>query len=323
MSQAMAIGQSGATTILGTGTHRYQVVHDWPQTPPGLTWGYTHGVQVDSAGRVYIHHQHEQAVMVFDDAGRFLKSWGAAFRDGAHGMQLRREGDAEFLYFADVARSIVVKTTLDGREVFTLGVPKEAGVYGGDVKYVPTNVAFAPGGDFYVADGYGASYLHQYSSDGRYLRTWGGAGSEPGKMRSPHGIWIDTRPGRTPSVLVADRENNRLQYFSLDGRHLGFVTAELRRPCHFDQRGDELLIPDLCGRVTLFDKDNKLVIHLGDNPDPAQRARPDVPVGARRDGTFCSPHAACWDHQGNIYVVEWLLPGRVTKLRRLADEPRA
>jgi hypothetical protein len=59
------------------------------------------------------------------------------------------------------------------------------------------------------------------------------------------------------------------------------------------------------------------VVHLGDNPDPADRARPDVPVAQRRPGVFCSPHAACWDAQGNIYVVEWLLPGRVTKLRLL------
>jgi hypothetical protein len=285
MALAATAKRSG-TTVIGQGTHRYEVVRDWPQTPPGLTWGYTHGVQVDAAGRVYIHHQHEQAVMVFDPAGKFIKSFGAAFKAGAHGMQLRREGSEEFLYFADIARCVVVKTTLEGAVVFTLGLPKEAGVYTGDKKYVPTNVAFSPNGDFYAADGYGSSYVHQYTSAGSYLRTWGGAGSEPGQMRSPHGIWVDTRPGKTPHVIVADRENNRLQLFSLEGVHLGFVTAELRRPCHFDQRGEELLIPDLAGRVTIFDKDNKLVVHLGDNPDPADRARPDVPVAQRRPGVF-------------------------------------
>ena len=135
-------------------------------------------------------------------------------------------------------------------------------------------------------------------------------------MNCAHGIWVDTR-GQTPKVVVADRENHRLQFFSLDGQHIGFANDELRRPCHFDQRGQNLLVPDLAGRVSIFDWNNKLVTHLGDNPDPNKRANPNVPIEARVPGEFCSPHAATWDHEGNIYVVEWLKPGRVTKLQRV------
>ena len=91
--------------------------------------------------------------------------------------------------------------------------------------------------------------------------------------------------------------------------------------CFQEMRGTELLIPDLEGRVTIFDKDNKLVVHLGDNPDPKRRgpAGHKMPPDQWKDGLFHNPHGACYDKDGNIYVTEWLEPiGRVTKLKKLA-----
>ena len=34
-------------------------------------------------------------------------------------------------------------------------------------------------------------------------------------------------------------------------------------------------------------------------------------------GKFIAPHGACFDHHGNIFVVEWVEVGRVTKLRKV------
>src|SRR6185437_16307577 len=87
---------------------------------------------------------------------------------------------------------------------------------------------------------------------------------QPGKMKTPHGLWLDDRKGRTPSLVVADRANARLQYFTLDGKHINFVQG-LLFPAHFDIREDVLLVPDLHARVSLFDKDNKPIVHLGDD----------------------------------------------------------
>jgi hypothetical protein len=206
----------------------------------------------------------------------------------------------------------------------TLEYPKEAkntagnACYADEKKYVPTNIAFHPSdGSFYVADGYGSNYIHHYDKDGNYLRTWGGTGSGEGELKCPHGIGCDMRDAGNPMIVVADRSNVRLQYFTLEGKYLSMVTAELRHPCHFDQRDGELLIPDLHGRVTIFDKDNKLVVHLGDNPDPKKRGNNHVPDDQRVAGQFCSPHGAIWDMAGNIYVGEWLFDGRVTKLRHV------
>jgi hypothetical protein len=118
-------------------------------------------------------------------------------------------------------------------------------------------------------------------------------------------------------VLVADRGNTRLQYFTMDGEYLSMVTEELRRPCHFDIRDKDLLIPDLFGRVTIFDADNKLITHLGDTPDVDKHPDyPNLPHDQRIPGKFISPHSAIWDRAGNIYVVEWISDGRVTKLAR-------
>ncbi len=303
--------------VQGTASHKYEATETWAKLPKHISPGYTHGVCVDSQGRVYIHHTGKDSMLVFDDKGKFIQSWGNEFEGGAHGLTISKEGSDEFLYLTDTARDLVVKTTLDGKEVYTIGLPEEAGVYNDDVKYTPTNVTVAPNGDVYVADGYGSSFIHQYDKNATYIRTWGGKGKEDGKMNCPHGITIDTRSDN-PMVLVADRANVRLQYFTLDGKHVKNVTNDLRHPCHFDEYKGDLLVPDLFGRVTLFDKNDKLITHLGGDPEwnkPDQY--PNVPKETLVTGKFVSPHSACYDADGNIFVVEWINYGRITKLTRV------
>jgi hypothetical protein len=317
---------SSNSIILGAGEHTYEWVPNWGPLPAGKEYSRNHAVAETADGRILIHNPSptNDCVCEFDASGKFIRSWGAEFNPGAHGMQLRREGNQEFLYFATTSNRKVIKTDLKGEHVFELDYPKEARnaagepCYADESTYSPTNVAFHPtDGSFYVADGYGSHYVHHYDAAGKYLRTWGGAGEADGQFKTPHGIIVDTRQPNNPRVLVADRANIRLQYFTLDGKYLSTVRDELRFPCHFDIRGTDLLIPDLKGRVTIFDKNNKLITHLGDNPDPAKRGIRDVPQSELVPGRFYTPHGAIWDRSGNIYVCEWLLCGRVTKLRRV------
>jgi hypothetical protein len=135
-----------------------------------------------------------------------------------------------YLYLCDTARGLVVKTTLDGDEVFTLGYPSEADVYrpnpdGSKKKYSPTNLAIAPNGDIYVGDGYGSSYINVYDKNGKYLKSFGGLGKEAGQLDCPHGIILDSRGG-TPILLIADRGNNRIQSFNLAGRAPRFLQRD-------------------------------------------------------------------------------------------------
>lgn len=309
------------TPVAGTGAFTYEVIHDWGELPANITYGNTHGVAEDAQGRIYVKHtvgsnsQKGDAVVVFDPNGKFIKSWGAEFRGGAHGMHLVKEGNDEIFYLCDTNRKVLVKTTLDGEKIWEQKCPSETGGYKDAGEYVPTNVATAPDGTVFVSDGYGRNYIHIYKPDGTYVKTFGGTGSAPGHTICPHGLKVDTR-GAEPLLVVADRGNRRLQYFTLNGEHVKFVTEELRAPCHFDIMGDTLLIPDLESRVTLFDKENKLITHLCDGTH--YNGIREKPRSDFTPGKFVAPHGAIFDRSGNIFVVEWVEVGRVTKLKRIS-----
>lgn len=324
--------------VLGQGAFTYEAIHDWGELPPSIKWGNTHGVVEDAQGHIHIHHtvhatsDSADTMVVFDNRGKFIRSWGRQFRGVAHGLHIRREAGTEFLYLTVNAanpraavrpeiQAAVVKTTLAGEIVWRIDGPPDIEPYhpaadGTPKPYNPTNLAIAPKGDIYVGDGYGSYYINQYSSKADYIRTFGGRGSGPGQLAEPHGIWMDTRTA-TPTLLVADRRNNRLQRFTLDGKSVEMI-AGFRLPCHFDEQGGTVVIPDLHGRVTLIDRNNQIIEHLGDSNAPnwnnPLRTHP-------RDefipGQFICPHGACFGHDGNIFVVEWVEVGRVTKLRRV------
>jgi sugar lactone lactonase YvrE len=324
-----ATNKSGsARPILGTGNHRYEAIHDWGEVPERIHYGNTHGVCEDSQGHIYIHHtvnassESADSMVVFDSKGKFIKSWGKEFKGGAHGLHIHKEGKQEFLYLCDTQRGVVVKATLDGEEVFSLGYPKESEQYkpgadGKPIKYSPTNLAISPNGDLYVGDGYGSSYINQYNSKGEYIRTFGGPGADPGQLSCPHGILCDVRE-REPLLIVADRSNHRLQRFTLDGKHHDFVNG-VNLPCHFHVfRNGDMVVPDLGARVTLMDRNNQVILHLGEDASNTWGELRKQPREKFIAGKFICPHGACFDHAGNIFVVEWVEVGRVTKLRKVS-----
>jgi len=301
---------------LGSNTHQYELVEGWAKLPEGVTLGYTHGVEIDSKDNVIVFNQSKDAIIFFDSEGNYIKSWGAEYEEGAHGLYLSNEGGVEYLYLSDNNLHTVTKTTLDGEVLFTITTPDLPLVYQSADQFVPTDVAVAPNGDFYVADGYGQPWVHQYNNTGEYLRSFGGFGDGKGQLNCPHGVWVDTR-GDSPVLLVADRGNHRIQIFTLDGEHLDFVTEDLIQPCCFYQHGDEIYIPDLSSRVTIFDKNNTLITHLGDNPGCCNwSGYPNIAHDKRQSDKFISPHALAVDSTGDIYVVEWVEDGRITKLKR-------
>jgi len=305
----------------GPAAETYEWVRGWGRGPDAKPLGNTHGcIVVDSRDRIYLNTDSEDAVVVFDADGQRVGTWGKELAGGLHGMALVRVEGEEQLLLTHIGRHQVLGATLAGQVLWTLDYPAESGLYQKADDYRPTSIAPLPQGGFLVADGYGASWIHQYDAERKYVRSFGGPGTELGKLRCPHGIWIDTR-GETPVLLVADRENNRVQVFDLEGKPLREVKDVehdlLRRPCHMHPFGRELVVADLAGRVTLLDASLGLIGHLGDNPDPAKRAQNGVPVSDWRDGEFISPHCANWDSAGNLYVTDWVSAGRITKLRRV------
>jgi len=313
--------ESPAPLRFQAGTETFEWVRGWGRLPGGRRLGNTHGcIVVDSQDRIYLNTDTEDAVVVFAPDGRVVKTWGKELAGGLHGMALVQEDGREFLLLAHIGRHQVMKSTLDGEILWTLDFPKESGLYESAERYLPTSVAPLPDGGFLVADGYGASWIHRYDRERKYVTSFGGPGSELGQLNCPHGIWVETR-GEEPLLLVADRENGRIQVFDLDGRARREVKDVehdlLRRPCHMHPFESRLAVADLAGRVTLLDRELGLIAHLGDNPDLARRAQNGVPPEEWKDGEFISPHCVNWDSRGNLYVTDWVSAGRITKLARV------
>lgn len=218
-------GDSKGTTknpILGSGEHQYECIHDWGELPSNIKYGNTHSVCEDSQGHIYVHHTvHKDSpsldsVVVFDDKGKFVKSWGPMFHGGAHGMLINKEGKTEYIYFCDEKHGIVTKRTMKGEEVWTMGYPQDSPIYqkgpgstgpGGaaGLNYRPTNFAIAPNLDFWVGDGYGSFYMFHYSQKNGYpklLNTFGGRPTPPAAAGGGRGKG-GPGPGGTPAAGAA------------------------------------------------------------------------------------------------------------------------
>jgi hypothetical protein len=323
--------RSEEPVFVGSGRHRYRWDADWMKLPEGRDWlGSTHGcIVVDSGDRVYLSADRGPAILVFAPDGTLLRTLGDDWGSGVHGLALVQRLGAdgapeERLLAVHSARQEVIELDLEGRVHRRIGLPAESGRYEDPGRYRPTSVALAPDGRLFVADGYGLSWIHRFGPDGAYELSFGGPGEGPEHLRTPHGLWMETA-GETPVLLVADRENHRIARFSLEGRFLGATdpaSGLLRRPCHIQRQGELYVVADLAGRTTLLDGDLELVAHLGDNPDAAQRARYDVEPRDWREGAFCAPHCARENSKGELFVMDWNVAGRVTRLVP-APEPEA
>lgn len=316
---------------VGSGEYVYECIHDWGTLPDNHTYGgASHGVAIDSHGRVYItHHGNPASLFVFDSDGKFIKSMGAEHQvkdaGKGHGIDIRKEGSEEFIYLSPNDSSLwYTKMTLDGEVVWNRGredLHKDSDALGKGVGYRPTNASFRPDGGYYLGDGYGSNFIFEYDKNDNFVRLLGGKGAEDGKFNTPHGQWLDDRDG-TSKLVVADRANKRLQWFGMDGRHLHTLEGFLF-PADIDSQGDLLLVPDLHARITILDKENTPIAQLGD--DESWRAQVLANNNAMRTkphlwqpGKFVHPHDACFDADGNIYCVEWVVGGRVTKLVKVS-----
>jgi len=236
------------------------------------------------------------------------------FSERAHGITVGPDGS---VYCVDDADHSVRKFTPDGKLRLTLGTrgtPSDTGYDGKAIASIthagppfnrPTNLAVAPSGDLYVTDGYGNSRVHQFAPSGTLIRSWGTPGTGPGEFRLPHGIAV-LADGR---VLVADRENDRIQLFDPHGRYLD-EWLDVQRPTHLAIGPDGLIyvseLPwatgqrslrfgeittDRHGRVTALAADGAVVARWGGTPPGTA-------------GGFTAPHGIAVDSHGDVYVAE-------------------
>jgi sugar lactone lactonase YvrE len=294
-------------TRLGNGDYLYDELAEWAKLPEGWTFKEVADVTVDSQDRVYVFNRGEHPMMVFEQDGTFLRSWGEGSFTRPHGVTL---GPDETLYCVDDGAHCIRKCSLDGETLMTIGSPGAPSPrQSGRPFNQPTKVAFDPKtGDLYIADGYGNARVHKYSADGRYLFSWGEYGTEPGEFNLVHSVATDGE-GR---VYIADRESHRVQIFDYQGNYL-HQWSNLHRPCGLHIDGQLAYIgqllthlavnadyPNVGACVSIHDLTGQRLARLGD-----------AHFG-EEPGQFLAPHGLAVDSRGDIYVgeVSWSAYGR-------------
>jgi DNA-binding beta-propeller fold protein YncE len=274
------IATDGLSVVLGA--RRYAVVSPWNRVP----LGHISQLAVDRTGRVYAFQRTGSPIVVLGPEGDLVDSWGAGQISDPHGIFI--DADDRVLLVDRDAHQVMIFDT-DGKLRATLG-ERHRPRFGLPFNH-PTDVAVAPSGEIYVCDGYGNAHVHCFSASGEHRFSWGGIGTGPGQFSTPHGIWV-MADGR---VLVADRENNRVQIFTSDGAYL-CAWGDLYHP--MDIYGD----PD--GTVFVTDQAPRIIAFS-----------PQGEVLGRCKAAAIYSHGIWGDGGGNLFLCEHT--GTVTKLARL------
>ena len=264
----------------------YKVVENWAKLPEGWTLGPCSTVTLDREEHVWIFSRGAHPVTEFDRDGKLLRSWGEGAVKQAHGIRIDPEGN---VWGVDVAAHVVRKYTPDGKLLMTVGQEGKPGDNEShDAFNRPTNVAFAPNGDFYVSDGYVNSRVVRFNKDGKYLGQWGRKGTGVGEFDLVHDIVLDKRN----RLLVAERTNQRIQIFDLAGKPLGkWVDIGAPWSITYVAREDAVYMADgLNMRLVKLNMNGDVIGVLG-GPGKAP-------------GQFDQPHGVAVDSTGAIYVTE-------------------
>ncbi len=166
---------------------------------------------------------------------------------------------------------------------------------------------------------YASNHIFKYDSNGKYVGHFGEQGNGLKQFNTAHGMTLDKRYD-PPRLLICDRNHEpkgRLLHYSLEGEFIEEVITGLGMPTSVAIQGDYVSVPDLHGRVVVLDKSNTIMAVLGHNPDPDQGGNYNVPQKDWIEGIFSGTHGSYWDAEGNLYVQDWNVDGRIMKLVRV------
>lgn len=263
----------------------YEPVAGWAKLPDGVEFVGVNGIDVDSRGRVYAAGGAENPILVFAPDGKFLNAWGKDIIGEKHGVRIFNDK----VYVADTKYHQIYEFDLDGKLLRSFGTRGKAGL-GQNEFNMPTDIAFAPDGDIFITDGYGNRRVVRLAPDGSFRLTWGSEGSEPGQFNNPHNVVID----KAGLIYIADRENDRVQIFTPEGKFLRQWT-DVGKPFGLLLVDNSTMLisdgnPDGPQRILALDLDGKLLGAFGST--------------GKEPGQFDVPHSVAIDAEHNIYVAE-------------------
>ncbi|MFH6603793.1 peptidyl-alpha-hydroxyglycine alpha-amidating lyase family protein [Maribacter algicola] len=301
-------------------TDTYILVDEWPKLPPELVLGNPTGLGIDSENNIVIFHRagrvwkepmpedkiQENTILTIDkQTGEVRRNWGANLFVMPHGLEIDKEDN---IWVTDVALHQVFKFSPEGNLLMTLGVARIAG---NDDRHfnLPTDIAVADDGSFYVSDGYGNSRVVKFSKDGTYLFEWGTFGDGHSEFKTPHGIDLD----KHGNVYVADRENNRIQKFDAQGNFLALWQNKRSDQLYsvaIDHENSHLFAIDYM--TSLFG----LIVNGSDIFRFDTDFEPQIQFGrtGHYDGPKSRYHDVLVDDEGSIYVGD-ILNNKVQKFR--------
>ncbi len=303
---------------MGCGLMTFDTVPGWGLSSEGKSIiGPTHGgVVIDKSGNIYTSAN--IGVFVFSPDGKVVERFLGDEYSNIHDMEIRQEAEGEFIYGARNNNAEGIKfSAQSGVIVMKLGFPEESGLK--LKKFNPTAITVAPNGDIFLSDGYASNHIFKFDKNGKYLMHFGNKGNDLKQFNTAHGMTLDTRYD-PPRLLICDRNHKpkgRLLHYDLDGKFIDVVITGLGMPTSVAVQGDYVAVPDLHGRLVILDKSNTIIAVLGHNVDPKTRVNFNVPQEKWIEGVFNGTHGSYWDKEGNLYIQDWNVSGRIMKLVRV------
>lgn len=309
---------------MGSGIMTFDTVPGWGLSPEGKSQiGPTHGgVAVDDAGNIYTSA--DLGLFVFSPDGKLIRKFLEGDYSRMHDIKFRKEEDGGYIYGARNANAEGIKLNAEtGAVVLKLPFPAESGLE--KKPFNPTAITVAPNGDIFLSDGYSTNVIFKFDKTGKYLKHFGKAGNGLKEINTGHGMTLDTRYD-PPRLLICDRNHTppgspiprgRLLHYSLEGEYIDEVITGLGMPTSAIVQGDFVSVPDLHGRVVILDKHNVIMSVLGFNPTIEQGRNYNIPQDKWIEGLFSGTHGSAWDKDGNLYVQDWNVSGRIMKLVRV------
>ena len=263
--------------------------------PDAAAMGASSDVAFDAKGHLYVLSRGTKPLTEFDENGKFIRAFGEGLFTRSHGIRIDKDGN---IWATDVGAHTVMKLSPQGEVLLTLGTKGKAGEWneaaGSQLFNEPNDIVFGANGDVFVTQGHtpgagkGDPRVLKFDKNGKFIKTWGGKGTEPGKFDVAHGIAIDAKG----LLWVTDRENQRIQVFDQDGKYIREVKyAGL--PCSLDIGSQYMyMVNGFAGQLLRMDLDGKVLAAVG-KPGPAGSV-----------GEFGEAHFIAVSPKGEIYVAD-------------------